>query len=159
MMTTDMLKAVTALGFVEALVFVALGAADEGEQGLPCRTGIEPLGETYRHRTEWQCRACVAPKNAPAPQRHENWIGGGFARSAGPTTEPAPESGVVAGHLPVRCVFFNTEHTERASSTETGADDDMHDLESIYPSPVSSHSIDLLNSRLIASRTSTPISP
>jgi hypothetical protein len=34
--------------------FVALGATDEGEQGLPGGTGIEPLGEiTQRIVTEW----------------------------------------------------------------------------------------------------------
>jgi len=49
---------------------------------------------------EWRWRVFVAPRNAPTPRPHENWISGGVVRSAGPTAEPAPESGVVAGRLP-----------------------------------------------------------
>src|SRR6201993_4636614 len=49
---------------------------------------------------EWRWRGFVAPRNAPTPRPHENWIPGGSVRSAGPRAEPMPESGVAADHLP-----------------------------------------------------------
>src|ERR1700739_1182784 len=49
---------------------------------------------------EWRWRVFVAPRNAPTPRPHENWISGGSVRSAEPRAEPAPESGVAADHLP-----------------------------------------------------------
>ncbi len=75
---------------VEGLV--ALGATDEGEQGLSGGTGIEPLREiTQRIVTEWRGDGECSSRRGT---RHR------LDRSAGPRAEPMPESGVAAAHLP-----------------------------------------------------------